>query len=174
MDPHPHPYALGCKDHGSSSQFTQTCNASFSFGPKFVGKVTCHVTNMNCCGMFPGQPYQYPWKVQYDAFNNSYLLHKDNTKYLIWSTLALPQHATPKLAFFNFYLTSLSTSLLRFATSSSFNSFKWVFYIAYFRIWFSHSTRSISSRHHLRRTSSKLQSFSLVIESSLFLEVLIC
>jgi hypothetical protein len=94
VDPHPHPYALGWKDHGSSSKITHTCIVLFSFGPKFVDKVTCDVTDMDCCGLLLGQPYQYARKAHYDAFNNTYLLHKDNSKYLIHSTLELPQQAT--------------------------------------------------------------------------------
>jgi hypothetical protein len=44
------------------------------FGPKFVDKVTCDVTNMDCCGLLLGKPYQYDRKDYYDAYNNTYTL----------------------------------------------------------------------------------------------------
>jgi hypothetical protein len=31
-----------------------TCTVLFSFGPKFVDKVTCDVTTMDCCDLFLG------------------------------------------------------------------------------------------------------------------------
>lgn len=90
MDPHPHRYALGWKDHGSSSKITHTCTVSFAFGP-------CDATKMNWCGMLLGQAYQYDWKAQLYALNNTYLLHKDNIKYLICCTVELPQQVDIKI-----------------------------------------------------------------------------
>jgi hypothetical protein len=87
VDPHSHPYALEWKDNGSSTHITHTCIVLFAFGPKFVDKVTCDVTNMDYCGLLLGQPYQYVQKAQYDAFNDTSLLYKYNNEYLIHSTL---------------------------------------------------------------------------------------
>lgn len=83
MDPDPCPYSLGWKDNGSSSQITHICTMSFAFGQKFIDKVTCDVTTMDCCGLLIGKPYQYDRKTHYDAFNNTYTLQQDNKTYLM-------------------------------------------------------------------------------------------
>lgn len=65
-------------------------------GPQFVDKVTYNVTGMDRCGLLLGNPYQYDRRDLYDAYNNTYTLHKDNSKYLVHSTLEQPQQVLPK------------------------------------------------------------------------------
>ena len=82
VDPHPRPYEPGWKENGSFAQIMQTCTMLFYFGSNFWDKVTCDVTNMDCCELLLGKAYKYDRTVYSDAYSNTHRLHKDTKKYV--------------------------------------------------------------------------------------------